>query len=246
LTGVLAPLLLLSAINEWPSTISLFNTQLSFGNQAGLAILGMVLGLGFIAVGVGLFGALGHTWINGKPPSVARPDVVGLALGLGGAGWFAFASGLRSGQLPGWPSYGGAVSYIPWLSTALSAWVQILVTISGGLLLLGTLQRIRGTRWFWTAVPLVILVGFTLGSGTFGESWVAWSVGAATMSIGIWLIGVLCRHLGWAILPGVIAGPVLLGIVETAFRQPFPGNTAGAVLGLVGIFVVARVWTRAL
>ncbi len=246
LTGAMAPLLLLSGVNEWPNTIGLFNTQLSFGNQVGLAVLGLGLGSGVLAAGVGLFGALGHSWIRNRPPSARRPALVGLALGVGGAGFSSLATRLGPAQLPDWPSYGGAASYLPWLSTALSGWIQILIATSVGLLLLAALQRIKETRWSWAGIPLVLLVAFTLSSGPFGGGWVSWGLGASGLAAGIWLAWILCRLWGWAILPGVMAGPVLLGILETAIKRPFPGHTLGAVFSLAGVALITVVWSRAL
>ncbi len=246
LSRVMAVLLLLTGVNEWPNTMSAFTTQLSFGNQVGISLLGLVLGLGLMAVGVALLAALGHTWIQGRPPSVKNPALVGLSLGVGYVGLSVLLSRFGPDGPPGWPAYGGAVSYLPWMSTALGAVIAFLTATAMALLLLATLERLAGTRWSWTGAPLVLLVGLTLASNPPGASWMIWVGGALGIAVGIGLLWTLCRQVGWAILPGVVAAPVLLGVVETALRHPFPGNTLGAVLALAGVAGAMHIWTRAL
>jgi membrane protease YdiL (CAAX protease family) len=246
LSGVMATLLLLTAVNEWPATVSAFTTQLSFGNQVGISLLGLVLGLGLMAVGVSLLAALGHTWIQGQTPSVKSPALVGLSLGVGYVGLSVLLSRLGPDGPPGWPGYGGAVSYLPWMSAALGAVIAFLTATAMALLLLATLERLAGTRWSWTRAPLVLLVGLTLASNPPGASWMIWVGGALGIAVGIGLLWTLCRRVGWAVLPGVVAAPVLLGVVETALRHPFPGHTLGAVLALAGVAGAMHLWTRAL
>ena len=246
LTGVMVTILLIAAINEWPNTTSLFTTQMSFSNQAVLALLGLGLGLAVLAVGVGLFAALGHTWIQARPPSVRSPSVVGLALGVAYIGLSVLLSRLGPDGPPGWPGYGGAVSYLPWLSTTVAAVIGFLTATAVALLLLATLERLLGTRWSWAGIPMVLLIGLTVASNPHGASWLIWAGGAAGLAAGIGLLWVLCRRLGWAILPGVVAAPVLLGIVEATLRHPYPGHTLGAVFGMAGVVAAMHLWTRAL
>ncbi len=246
LSGVIAIILLLTTINEWPNTVGGFTTQLSFANQAALALLGSGLGLAFVAGGVGLLGALAHTWIQERPPSIQGPAAVGLALGVAYVGLSGLLSRLAPAGPPGWPGYGGAVSYLPGLSTAMTAVIGFLTVTAVALLLLATLERLRGTRWSWTGIPLVLLVGLTLASNSPGASWLVWVGSAALLAACIGFLWGLCRKLGWAILPGVMAAPVLLGMVETALRHPYPGNTLGAVFGMAGVVAAMHLWTRAL
>jgi len=246
LSGVIAIILLLTTINEWPNTVGNFTTQLSFANQVALALLGSGLGLAFLAAGAGLLGALAHTWIQERPPSIQGSAAVGLALGVVYVGFSGLLSRLAPAGLPGWPGYGGAISYLPWLSTAMTAVLGFLMATAGALLLLATLERLRSTRWSWTGVPLVLLIGLTLASNSPGASWLVWVGSAAVLAACIGFLWVLCRKLGWAILPGVIAAPVLLGMVETTLRHPFPGTTLGAVFGMAGVVAAMHLWTRTL
>ena len=246
LSGAMAMILLLTAINEWPGTTSTFTTQMSFGNQAGLALLGLGLGLAVIAMAVGLLAALGHTWIQERNAPVKGPGWMGLALGLAYAGLSTLLSQLGPAGPPAWPGYGGAVSYLPWLSTALAAVTGFLAATAAALLLLAALERLAKSQWSWASIPLVLLAGLTLASNPPGGSWLIWAGGAVGIAACILLLWTLCRRMGWAILPWAMAAPVLLGVAETALMHPFPGNTLGAVLGLGGVAAAAHFWTRAL
>jgi len=132
------------------------------------------------------------------------------------------------------------------MSTASGAVIAFLTATAATLLLLATLERLMGTRWSWAGVPLVLLTGLTLASNPPGADWLFWVGTAVGIAAFIGLLWALCRRLGWAILPGVVAAPVLLGVVETALRGPFPGNTMGAVFGFVGVVAAMHFWTRAL
>ena len=246
LPGIMAIVLLLAGINGWPTTVGIFNTQLSFGNQVAISLLGLGLGLAFAAGVVGLFAALGQTWIKERPQSVKGASAVGLALGVGYVGLSVLLARLGPDGPPGWPGYGGAVSYIPWLSNALTAVVGFLTVTAVALLLLATLERAAGTRWSWTTVPLVLLIGLTMASNPVGSSWLIWVGGAAGIAACIGLLWTLCRRLGWAILPGVMAAPILLDVVEAAFRNPYPGHTLGAAFAGAGVIAAMHLWTRAL
>jgi len=245
LSVAMGTLLLLGGANEWPGTMGGFTTQMSFGNQAGMALIGIGMGLVFLAGMVGLFGALGHTWIQARGPSVRRPAAVGLAVGVTLVGLSTLRGWLGPAGPPGWPAYLGAVTYLPWLSTALTGVIGFLTTTAVALLLLATFERLWKTRWSWAGFPLALLVGLALTSNPPGSAWIVWVGGAAGFAVAIGLLWVLCRRLGWAILPGVVAAPALLGLSEAALSQPFPGSSMGALFGLVGIVVAMHFWTRA-
>jgi len=238
--------LLVMAFNGWPQTMGGFTTQLSFGNQAGFALLGLGLGLPVLAMALGLAAGLGHTWIQNRPPSIASPGMVGLALGTVYVGMSMLLSRFGPSGPQEWPGFGGAVSYLPSVSTGLGAVVGFLTATTLLLLVMASLERIHGTRWAWAGIPLVLLPGLAMIPNPPGASWLAWIGGAIGMAAGFGILWRLCRRLGWAILPGVVAAPVLLGVAETALKQPFPGNTLGAVFALAAVAASTHLWTRAL
>ncbi|MGD2122505.1 MAG: type II CAAX endopeptidase family protein [Gemmatimonadota bacterium] len=237
---------LASGINEWPGTIGIFTTQLSFGNQAAMVVLGIGLGSLLMGLSVGLMASLGHTWIQGNARKLSGSGMVGLAVGMILVGASSLLFRLGPEGPPGWPDYSGAVAYLSWMSVALGALIQYVTLTSVLLLLLGALKALGETRWAWAGAPLTLLVGLTLASNPPGTGWYFWIGTGAAISLGIGLFWVLCRRLGWAILPGAAAVPVLLGLLETAMRNPFPGSWVGAAMGAFAVAMGTTRWTKAL
>jgi hypothetical protein len=235
-----------SGINGWPGTIGMFTTQLSFGNQAAMVVLSIGLGSLLLGLSAGLMASLGHTWIQGGPRRVSGSGMAGLAVGMVLIGALSLLLRLGPEGPPGWPDFSGAVSYISWLSVALGAVIEYLTTTSVLFLLLGALNALRGRGWTWAGVPLALLAGLTLASNPPGTGWFFWVGTGAATAVGIGLFWILCRRLGWAILPGAAAIPVLLGLLETAMRNPFPGSWLGAVVGAVAVAAGTALWTKAL
>jgi membrane protease YdiL (CAAX protease family) len=246
LTIVMGSILLITAANGWPNTLNSFNTQLSYGNQVGIILVGVILGSGVASMAVGIFGALGHTLTRGGRSAVKGSAVVGLALGITYVGASGLLSRFGPEGLPSWPNYVGAVSFLPWLSAALDPLIGILGSTSLALLVLGALERSWGTRWFWAGIALVCLIGLILAPDPFGASRLQWMAGAGVIGISIVGFWVLCRAWGWALAPGVMAAPAFLRLVETTLQRPFPGHTPGAALGMLAAVVVVIIWARAL
>jgi hypothetical protein len=73
-----------------------------------------------------------------------------------------------------------------------------------------------------------------------------WVGGGLGMALAVALLWVLCRRWGWAILPGVIGASSILELLKLLTLQPHLGWSVGGFLGLVGIFLVVRIWTNAL
>jgi hypothetical protein len=235
-----------AGVNEWPQAIGVFTTQLSYGNQVAMAVLGVVLGSLLLGLTIGLLASLGHTWIQGRKRKAPGSGMAGIAVGMALVGASSLLFRLGPDGPPTWPDYSGAVSYLPWMSVALGSVVQYLTIGSVLLLLLGGLNTLQRTGRVWAAVPITILVGLTVASNPPGTDWYFWVGSGVAIAVGISILLVLCRRLGWAILPGAAAIPVLLGLVETAARNPFPGSVLGAILGAAAVAALTGRWTRAL
>jgi hypothetical protein len=246
LTAVTAGLFLVTGANEWPNTVNVFTTQVSYSNQVVMVLLGLGLAAAFLAAGVGLLGALGHTWIQGRPRYIRGSMEVGLGLGAAYVGVSGLMARLTRTGLPPWPDFNGAVSFLPWVSISLGSVVSFLTMTAGALLLLGALERSQGTRWAWASLPLILLVGLTLAPNPAGSGSMLWIWAGAGVSLGIGILWSLCRRLGWAILPGVMAAPVLLSLISNGLQTPYPGHTLGTILGLGAVLLATGIWTRAL
>ncbi len=243
---VLGPALLLSAIAGWPNTQSVFTTQLSLANQTAVASLGIVLSSFVLAVAVGLFMALGYRWMGQPSHPIRHPALVGVSIGLAYIGISNLLWSLGTPGLPAWPTFDGAVSYMPGLSTALSPLITFLTLTAGASLLLSALERLKGTRWSLAGLPILLIIGLTLAPNPNGGSWLMWVVVSLAIGTGVGGLWVLCRRIGWAILPGIISVLVISGEAEAALNHPFPGHTVGAVLGILGVTALTFFWTRSI
>jgi hypothetical protein len=115
---------------------------------------------------------------------------------------------------------------------------------TGTTLVLSALERLKQTRWFLVGAPILFIIGLTLAPNPNGASWWIWIGGGLAIGTSIGVLWILCRRIGWAILPGLITAIVILGEVETALSHPFPGHTLGSGLGIVAVFALAVFWTR--
>jgi hypothetical protein len=243
---IMAALLLVSGANEWPNTMGGFSTQMSLGNQTGAALLGLGLGLAVMAMGVGLFAALGHTWAGAFRSTIARPALVGLAAGCAYVGFIGVLHSVGRDAPPAVPSLSAAIAFFPWLSVASGTLIGFLATTAAGLFTLTALDRLGTNRWSWTRIPVLLLIGLTTAPNTQGTPVWLWIASGAGIAGGVWGLSLLCRRLGWAIVPGAMAAPVLLGVLENGLQAPHPGSSFGTALAVVGVGAALLIWTRSL
>jgi membrane protease YdiL (CAAX protease family) len=242
----MAGALLVKGLNGWPGSIGGFTTQESFANQLGVTILGLALGLLFLSMGVGLLGALAHTWLKDRGPSVKGSLWLGLALGLAFSGVFWILRRLVASGPPSWPDYGSAVSYLPWASASLGPLIGLLGMTAAGLLLLAAMTRLKGTRQGWMAWVFPAFAGLALAPNSPGTPWLAWLAVGVAVAAGLVLARWLCHRLGWALLPGMVAGTLLMGQAGILLARPSPGSAAGAALATGLVLAAAGLWARAL
>lgn len=167
-------------------------------------------------------------------------------MGVAVTGMVGLASSVTSSGPPDWPSYSNVVSYLPWLSVGAGALTDFLSGTAVALLLLASIQPLRGKGRGWLVVSLLLVLGLTFAPNPPGSSWGVWGVLGLVVAGGIGLVGFLCVKLGWAILPGLLAASTMMEQVEVILLRPFPGSVAGAALGLVLVVAAMVYWTRAL
>jgi hypothetical protein len=246
LAGTLLVVGIITGLNEWPRTLGGFGSEEAFMNQVGMALFVIVIGIGFMAGGVAILGALAHSWLKNRGPSVSGAAWWGLGLGVAVAGMVGLASSFTSSGPPALPSYSNVVSYLPWLSVGAGALEDFLSGTAVALLLLASIPLLRGKGRGWLVVPLLLVLGLTIAPNPPGSSWAMWGAVGVAVAAGIGLVGFLCGKLGWAILPGLIAAPTILEQVEVVLIRPFPGSIPGAVLGLALVAAAMTYWTRVL
>jgi membrane protease YdiL (CAAX protease family) len=238
--------LLVTGLNGWPQSIGGFTTQESFANQLIVTILGLALGLLFLSMAVGLMGALAHSWLKDRGHSVSRGLWVGLALGFALSGVLRVLTRLPSSGPPSWPDYGAAVSYLPWASASLGPISEFLGMTVAALLLLAAMTRLKGTRQGWLAWVLPAFAGLALAPNSPETPWLAWLAVGAAVAAGIVWTRWVCHRLGWALLPGMAAGLLLLGQVDILLARPYPGSAPGAILAMGLVLAAAGLWARVL
>ncbi len=246
LAFAMAGAVLVTALNGWPGSIGMFTTQVSFANQLGITILSLALALLFTSMGVGLLGTLAHTWLRDRRPSVMGGLWVGLALGIGFSGAFRILTRLATSGPPSWPAYRSVVSYLPWISAGLTPLTQFLGLAAAILLLLAAMSRLRGTSQAWLAWALPLFTGLALAPNEPGTPWLVWMGVGLAAAAGVVLARILCERLGWSLLPGLVAGLLLLDQAEALLMRPFPGSAPGALLAIGLTVSAASIWARAL
>lgn len=246
LAGSMGVLLATGAVNEWPGTVGTFTTQLSFGNQAAFVLLGSILALATMAVGTGILGALGHTWMPRPPHKVRGAPLLGIAVGISYVGFTHALGRIGPPSPPSWPTFGGAVSYLPWLSVLSGALVQFLALGAGAFVMTGGFQRLREGGRGWAILPPALLLGIVLAPVPGGGGWLLYAVNALAVSAALVSFWLLCRKWGWDLIPGAVGGVVVMSLLGSIPTQPFAGHTLGAVLGLAGVLMAIRTWARTL
>jgi len=246
LTGTLIVVLFVTAVNDWPATMGGFTTGESYTNQLVMTLVGLGLGLAFAAASVGILGALGSTWVQDKRIELQGAEWMGIAIGMAIVGVLTQTSRWESWSPPAWPEYGHALTYFPSMSVFLGSTMGILAAVAGILLLLAGLERLSESKHLWASGPILLLVGLTAAPNPPGSSWLIWVGIALAVGGGIALLWLLCRTLGWAILPGVVAAPLLLNHWELLQARPFLGSGVGSIMGIMAVLVVVRYWTKAL
>lgn len=246
LTPAVAVLTLLTVINDWPGRMGQFTTLQSFGNQTAILATGISMGLLVMAGGVGLLGALAHTWIRNEGPSAGWAFLMGLAAGAAVRSGSAILHGLLASAPPAWPGYGGLVSYWPWATGALQPVAAVLFTTAAALLLLAGMERLRRTGHRWTAALLLLLVGLALAPHGVDTGWIWWIAGGLGAAVALWLLWLLTRRLGWPVVTGIVGAGALMHQTEVVLERAYSGSAAGGLVGAVLIAVVLLLWTRAL
>ncbi len=246
LAPAVAALTLLTAINDWPSEMGQFTTLQSFGNQTAVLAVGIGIGLVIMAVGVGLLGALAHTWIRRERPSTGWALLMGLAGGATVTSASIILHRLLASGPPAWPEYGGLVSYWPWASAALQPVAEVLSTTAVALLLFAGLERLRGAGQRWVAAPLLLLMGLALAPHGVETGWPLWIAGAVAAAVALWLLWLLTRRLGWPVVPGIVAAGALMHETEVVRERAYPGSATGGILALGLIAVALLLWARTL
>lgn len=250
--GVGLPLFLgflLKAANGYPSALAEMSTSEPLIHQALMLGGGLLVAGLFLGAGIGLLAGLSHRWSRRGRSTWPGSLRVGLAGGAGLAGIGALAKLGETLHLPPLPDYEGAGHALAWLEPAVDGGIGVLV---GGALLLALLTALDalGRNGGRVRVPAVagatVLLGFALAASGAGPSMGAWLASGAGWSGVVAGAFLLVLRAGRAVVPGLVAVPILLGEVTALLTPGYPGARAGAVLASLVVLAVAALWTRAL
>jgi hypothetical protein len=244
----IAAVSILAALNGWPSVSAGFTTLQPYGLQAGAAVIGVVLSLLVLAFSVGLNAALSHTWLPSRRADGGRARWLGLGLGILIAGLFAALAQVPRSTAPDWPSYASLVTFAPALEAVLTPLMDLFLGATVLLLIAAILeQRTRGWREGRSLPALGLLVlGLALMQSWASESVGLWLLLGTLGAIGMLSLYRAARLTGWAILPWVVCGMVIVEQVEQWIASPGVGTILTGLVGVALLLAVATRWDRSL
>ncbi len=236
--------------NAWPSLLAGLTTAEPLNLQiAGLIGIGLV-GLGVIAVIVGLaVGAL-PVRIAEWPAGLPDRDAASLGLAAGGiaaiavvaAGWF---------RTPAWahfPDVQPLGSFVPIVSVILSpvgslmTQLAVLTTTLAGNHFRGSLLSLRRLG----DLALIFALGFAAGGGPSGANLMPWLISSCLLGLTLVVLSFGLLMIDLTMLPlglGAMEAVLLLARIPSS---PFPGARIGDLGGAILILAVSWFWFRAL
>jgi membrane protease YdiL (CAAX protease family) len=227
-----------------------FTTTQGFQEQLVILSVGMALGALVLAGALGLTAGFVHGWIPRGvwAPTVPRPALAGIALGLLVAGVRSAAVALGPRDLPLWPSYGGASSYLPLLAPVPSPATTLIATGLFVLLVLVGVERLTGgwTRRRGVALGGLLLAGIAAPGPTVVDAPWGWLLVAIATAVGLLVLYRISRVLGLAFVPWMVATVLAVQVARELTFGAYVGAGVGGLLGLVTLLGLAWGWGRLL
>jgi uncharacterized protein YdbL (DUF1318 family) len=238
---------LLGLALSWPALIANFETATPFSAQVLLSVGLPVIGILFVAAGLGLMAGFAH----GRLARIQGPGRFPWAAML----WGAFGVGILSlAQTMGlkleahWPTYEPVTTWVPFLSAAIGflsrffnfAILWMLVVASIDWMTRGW-QRLR-----FMALVLLVLLAFLIAGVSMAESLTLWFTSGLAIALFLVLSQVLVLSTEPSALPWLVAGMLILSAASTVVHRSYPGAAVGGILGIALIAWAAWYWHRAL
>ncbi len=248
LAGILAGAGLVAMLNQWPALSAEFSTAQPFGLQATISLIVRSLGAVLFGFVVALLAGLG--WTRGQAhetpsgPNGRRNLWLGLSLGVAAAGLLSLAARVQESSGPGWPGYGGAAAYLPWLAAAVSRISGFALRSAVLLFLVLVADRISAgwTRRRPVVAAILVLVGpMLLPEGDLSQ-WYLWlPIGLVTGGYLLWLYTDFLRF-DISLAPIMAAAMTGIEWLRAVARHNYPGAAVGGVLGLLLMGWLAWWW----
>ena len=231
--------------NGFRPITSQFDTTQPWQLQVGIVLVGGLIAATAVAGATALLIGLSHRWLPPQPAADRRSSLAaGLGLGAALAGLAAAAGSLAPSTMPDWPSFSGGAAVVPALAAALAPLDAWLSAAALALFMVAVLEALTGGWRRRRAVGAAALLAFGLvvaGSGSVESLalWLAEGLGTGLVLLAAWVL--VIRHQP-TIVPLVVAAGAVLGALQRAAVNPFPGAAVGSALGAAAILVVAVWW----
>jgi hypothetical protein len=241
----LAVLIMTRTVNNWPVVSSGFSTSQPWALQAGMVVVGLLMGAGAVAAGFALNTGCVHRAIPPQPLA-SRTVTILASIGLGAAwvGLGAVARMLARPREPVWAGFDAAATLMPALGVVL---VAVLAWIEQTAFLLLVFAAVDAATRGWTrrrtVFSLVFLAVGLAAAGVGGVETVgSWLIRGAVTGIVLVLCYVLILRHHVAVLPGALATAALLELAREAALGAFPGALVGSAVAIVALAGLALLW----
>ena len=244
-----ATFLCLAAIrlaNGFPSVMASLSTAQPLQLQLAVLVGSGAVGLTLQSVAVGLIAGVVPVWF---PAARLEPKVVlqtGIAFAAMSAAISAAAS--LSGGEPLWPSYSGASSFVPLLSSAINPVVGLLVRTAILLFVVAIADRMTAhwTRRRVLVAVLLLVAGGVLGDAGSSRDLVVWTAFAALTGLLLLAAYVFVLRHDARVVPIGLAGAAAVSTLWEGWARAYPGALGGAIVGVGLMGLVAYAWAKTL
>ena len=251
LFGALVIIYFINLLNNIPISLSYFETQSGFINQVfrvfGPAIMGIFITSGLYTAWIGL---------TSNQPTISKVThnpfyfILSICFGLFVAGITIFTKNLIPSSFPLWASFTGLGSYFPFLAISINHLTGFISATAMLLFLIALIEYISqllpnnrlGNRII--TIAIFILYGFMVGAECALDNWylfITQSLVAGAVTTFAYYS--LFRH-DRALIPGNIAGVLLLNILRQAIYQAHPQALYGHLIGGILIIISAWIWFK--
>jgi hypothetical protein len=238
----------LNLLNGWPGMEAAFSTAQPYLLQAGLALGFGIIGMGLLAVVIGLNVGLAHEWLPTARGSAGLADLAaGFGLGLAAAGLGTLTARLLPQGVPRWAEFGPLADFVPLLTASLQPVSSFILRTGLALLVFAAVDRLTAgwTRRQALFSVLFLVAGFVIGGTGAGDltEWIAYGVETAVV---LWVAYVFVLRHAPPLIPLASAGIGVPAVLQDGVAGGYSGALVGSIVATVLIVAASLVWTRGL
>jgi len=238
----------LNLMNGWPSMEAAFSTAQPYMLQAGLAFGFGIIGMGLLAVVIGLNVGLAHEWLPTARGRAGFADLAaGFGLGLAAAGLGTLTAAVLPQDVPRWAEFGPVANFVPLLTAFLQPVSSFILRTGLAVLVFATVDRMTAgwTRRQTGFSILFLVIGLVLG-GTGSGDLTEWIVFGVETAVVLWAAYVFVLRHAPSLIPLASAGIGVPGVLQEGLAGGYSGARVGSIVATVLIVAAALIWTRGL